>query len=53
MQCTQDETITCDNIDCKKCENCIAPLLCQCFRPEIVAMVDKLWKEELKKGNEE
>ena len=44
MKCTQDKNHICDNIDMRKCKDCVAPMLCLCTRPEVQAMVEKLWE---------
>jgi len=45
MKCNQDENHICDNIDMRKCKNCLGPMLCFCTRPEIRVMVNDLWNE--------
>jgi hypothetical protein len=45
MKCTEVPTEDCDNLDMKKCSGCIVQMLCLCQRPEVRAMVQKLWKE--------
>ena len=42
MNCTECDK-ECNNEDMLKCASCVAPMLCTCKRPEVRAMVDKLW----------
>ena len=49
MKCTEDSREDCDNIDLKRCEACVAPMLCLCQRPEVREMIKNKWlpiKEE-------
>ena len=42
MKCTECDK-ECNNEDMSKCDQCVAPMLCLCQRPEIKKWVDKLW----------
>lgn len=39
----------CDNMDMKKCKNCIAPMWCLCPRSKVQEMVFDLWETADKK----
>lgn len=43
MKCTCDTQYECNNIDFKRCSNCLAPMWCQCKRPEAEKALALRW----------
>jgi len=47
MECNQDKTKQCDNIDFHKCKSCIAPMWCLCERKEKQEETKELWNKKV------